>query len=77
LHGLLNDHLLGPATATWSAFSCLDRARGAANASQLLRLDGGLRFKLLHLCNYEARQDATVFLNGLGERLRGNRSGIE
>lgn len=77
LNGLLNDHFPGPATATWSAFSCLDGTRGAANARQLLGLGSGLRLKLLRLCNYEARQDATVFLNGLGERLRGNRSGIE
>jgi hypothetical protein len=77
LNGLLNDHFPRPATATWGAFNCLDGARGAASARQLVGLGSGLRLRLLHLRNDEARQDATVLLNGLYVRLRNNRSGVE
>lgn len=77
LNGLLNDHFPRPATATWGAFCCLDGARGTANARQLLGLGSGFQFKLRHLRDDEARQDAAVLLNGLYMRLRSSRSGIE
>ncbi|MBB2964637.1 hypothetical protein [Methylobacterium sp. R2-1] len=74
---LLNGHLPGPAPAAWGVVRRLNRARDPTNARKLLRFDGGLRFRLLHIRNDEAGQDTTVLLNRLDGRLRNNLGGLK